>query len=134
MVALLVGTAIGIYLGSTDALQRLNLIQEDPSSSDNVTTEYSHVLGVVESASSTEVSIQRCGYLLKGQSVVFLLDGQLTQCDVALTEGKRVYVSYKDSYQNHQSDEPYTALLIEDADGRNSRPSPWSASTYTSPI
>lgn len=116
LVALLVGVAIGIYLGSTDVPQRLNLIQEDPSSSENAAAEYSHVLGVVESASSTEVSIQGCGYLWKGQSVVFLLDDQLTHCDVALTEGKRVYISYKDSYQNRQSDEPYTALLIEDAE------------------
>ncbi len=115
-IALLVGVAIGIYLGSTDVPQRLNLIQKDPSSPDNATAEYSHVLGVVESASSTVVSIQRCDYLWKGQSVVFLLDDQLTHCDVALTEGKRVYISYKGSYQNRQSDEPYTALLIEDAE------------------
>lgn len=114
--ALLAGAAIGVLLGATGVLQALIFIPEDSNTPSGAVSEYSHVLGVVESASATEVSIQRCDFIHSGKSVTFLLDAQRTECDVELTVGKHVYITYRYSYQNEQLNEGCAAFRIEDAE------------------
>lgn len=90
--ALLIGLAVGVFLGSAYAL-RGSVAEEG---ADWVANSPYHVdvLGIVEPVSSSRVSIRSCEYSTRGETLVFALKNGWTQYETDLVVGKHVYISY----------------------------------------
>lgn len=93
LVPLLIGLAAGVYLGSIYTLSNGSVAEEG---ADWVANSPYHVdvLGIVESVSSSRVSIRSCEYSTKGETLVFVLKKRWTHYETDLLVGKHVHISY----------------------------------------
>ena len=109
LVPLLIGAAVGVYLGSTYMLRDGMVVEKGPQVANSYPVD---VLGVVESVSSSQISIKSCEYSTKGETAVYFLDRGWTKFETDPVVGQHVYITYIAP----DSGEPHTVYGIYDAE------------------